>query len=208
MEEAVQPGPLFTPAAFEPHCHYLVVRNGRDRVIATLRVLPPQGALRLGGYAAESAFDLQMLDVLRHRMLELGRPRVHPEYEAVAVMPALGDAIARYLIKNGHDYVFAAIPVDLSDGGHAAAALYQDAVTRAESPDDLRVFPRYRFPLEAYRATEARPPAVLRGLMDLGAWVCGEPAWIDSENCAEIPVLLPLARMHSRETKLFLARAA
>ncbi len=40
------------------------------------------------------------------------------------------------------------------------------------------------------------------------AWICGEPA-LDAElGCADLPILLPLARMHTRYTRHFLAQAA
>jgi len=40
------------------------------------------------------------------------------------------------------------------------------------------------------------------------AWVCGEPTWDRDFDRADIPLLLPLARMQARAARTFLAVAA
>ena len=77
------------------------------------------------------------------------------------------------------------------------------------SPEDLRALPRRRLALESLRdVLRHEPPSLLKGYLDLGAWICGEPA-VDSDfGCADLPILLPLARMRGRYARHFLARAA
>ena len=51
-------------------------------------------------------------------------------------------------------------------------------------------------------------PPLVKGYLNLGAYVCGEPAWDPDFNCADLPILLPLSRMDARYARHFLAQAA
>jgi putative hemolysin len=195
---------------FDAHCEHLVVREARKgRVVGTYRILSPDAALRAGGYYAEGQFDLALLDVLRGRMVEVGRACVDPEFRGGNVMLVLWSALARYLVDNGHDFVLGSCSLDLADGGHRAASIFRAACARSASPEDYRVYPRRPLPLARLRdALPAAPPSLLRAYLNLGAWVCGEPAWDHDFSCADLPLLLPLARMHGRYARHFLAQAA
>ena len=193
---------------FDSWCDHLVVRDG-DLVVGTYRMLPPGAAAGCGGYYAEERFDLAPLDLLRDRMVEAGRACVDPRYRAGTVMLLMWSALARYLVESGHDYVFDSASVGLADGGHEAASIYHRLAATHLSPDDCRVVARNRLPLETLCDTrEAAPPPLLRGYLNLGAWLCGEPAWDRAFGCADFPILLPLARMHGRYARHFLAQAA
>lgn len=195
---------------FDTFCEHLVVHDsGSGEVVGTYRILPPQAAQLAGGYYAEQLFDLSMLDVLRDRMVEVGRACLHPDYRTGTVMLLMRSTLARYLIDRGFDYVTGCASVSLDDGGDTAASLYRVALERNMSPEDYRVYPRCSLPLESLRDTlQASPPPLLRAYLNLGAWICGEPAWDPVLDCADFPILLPLARMHSRYVKHFLAHAA
>ena len=193
----------------DEHCEHLVVRDVRaDDIIGAYRILGPADARRPGGYHGDGAFDLALLIVLRDRMVEVDRPCVHPRYPFESVMTHLWSALARYLIEHRHDYVLGSASVSLRDGGHVAASIYRMACARFMSPDDYRVFPRQRLPLEGLSDTrKVDLPPVLKGYLDLGAWVCGEPALNRNEGTADFPILLPLARMQGRDARDFLAKA-
>ena len=194
---------------FDEHCEHLVVRDVRsDDIIGAYRILGPADARRHGGYHADPAFDLALLIVLRDRMVEVDRPCVHPRFPFESVMTHLWSALARYLIEHRHDYVLGTASVSLRDGGHVAASIYRMACARFMSPDDYRVFPRQRLPLEGLSDTRrVQFPPVLKGYLDLGAWVCGEPALNRIEGTADFPILMPLARMQGRDARDFLAKA-
>ena len=191
-------------------CEHLVVRDlDDDVVVGACRILAPDDARRAGGYHSEHAFDMDLLGVLRDRMVEVGRTCIHPEYRGDCVMRSLFSALARYLIDNGYDYVIGSAELDVSDGGHHAASIHRAAWERSASPEDYRVYPRRRLPLEILCGTRAvSPPPHLRGYLDAGAWVSGEPAIDEGRECALLPFLLPLARMRDRYARHFLARAA
>jgi putative hemolysin len=194
---------------FDEHSDHLVVRDTKSgAIVGAYRILPPRDARKAGGYSADRDFDLALLIVLRERMVEVDRPCVDPVYPFESVMTYLWSALARYLIENRFDYVFGTADVTLRDGGHAAASIHRMACARFASPEDYRVFPRRHLPLDSLSVT--RPvtlPPLLKGYLDLGAWVCGEPALIAETGNAEFPVLLPLARMRGGDARDFLARA-
>jgi putative hemolysin len=204
------PGPGRDEDAFDAHCEHLVVHDREaDEVAGTYRILSPDGARCAGGYYAEQRFDMTLLHLLRGRMVEVGRACVHGEYRAGNVMLLMWTALARYLIENRHDYVMGSASIGVSDGGHAAASVYRAASARAMSPEDLRMFPVRRLALDRLHDTlPVAPPPLLRAYLNLGAWVGGEPALDPDFGCVDIPILLPLARMHTRYTRHFLAQAA
>jgi putative hemolysin len=191
------------------HCEHLVVRDTRsDEIVGAYRILDPSDARRHGGYQADRDFDLALLIVLRDRMVEVDRPCVHPRHSFESVMTHLWSALARYLIEHRYDYVLGSASVSLRDGGHVAASIYRMACSRFLSPDDYRVFPRQRLPLEGLSDTrKVEFPPLLKGYLDLGAWVCGEPALNRHQGTADFPILMPLARMQGRDTRDFLAKA-
>ena len=196
-------------ARFAEHCDHLVATDAKsDRVVGACRILSPRDARKAGGYAADHHFDLALLIVLRERMVEVDQPCVDPLYSFESVMTHMWSALTRYLIDNRYDYVLATAGISLRDGGHAAASAHRMACARFASPEDYRVFPRRRLPLDSLSVT--RPvalPALFKGYLDLGAWVCGEPALVPETGTAEFPLLLPLARMRGGDARDFLAKA-
>lgn len=195
---------------FDAHCEHVVVRDlERQAIVGTYRILPPDHARRIGAYHAERCFDLDLLALLRDRMVEVGRACVHPDYPPGAVLGVMWGSLCRYLIEHGHDYVFATASVPVADGGHRAASLYRSIAERHESPEDLRVRPRERLPLENLReALPVAPSTLLHAYLELGAWVCGEPGFEPESLSAALPLLLPLARMRGRAARQFLTCAA
>jgi putative hemolysin len=194
----------------DEHWQHLVVREmDIDRIAGSCRLLAPRDALRAGGYQADRDFDTALLIVLRNRMVEVDRLYVHPHYRFENIVTRLWSALARYLIENRHDYLLATAPVSLLDGGHVAASAFRNACARYLSPDDYRVFPRRRLPLENLSDTRAIPlPALLKGYLEMGGWLCGEPAHDVESGSANFPILVPLARMQGRDARRFLAQAA
>ncbi len=194
----------------DDYCQHVVVRDiNEDVTVGACRILAPDDARRAGGYESDRLFDLEMLGLLRERMVEVGRACIHPEYRGELVMRRVLSALARYLIENGLDHVIGSADLDIGDGGHRAASIHRIAWERSASPEDYRVFPLKPLPLDILSDTRgASPPPVLRALLESGAWVSGEPAVSPDGDSALIPFLLPLARMRDRYARQFLADAA
>ncbi|MEV4626086.1 GNAT family N-acyltransferase [Micromonospora sp. NPDC049523] len=202
---------------FDAHCDHLLVRDdSTGAVVGTYRMLPPDRALRAGRRYAESEFDLSSFAPLRDELVEIGRSCVHPDHRTGAVINLMWAGIARYLHLRGLRWLGGCASLPLDDGGANAAAVWQQVSARNMAPPPLRVRPHRPWLAEpagvaalAARAerTENPPaavPALLKGYLRLGAWVCGEPAYDPDFGVADLYVLLSMDRMHPRYRRHFL----
>lgn len=191
------PEPGIDQDIFDPYCEHLVVRDGAE-VVGTYRLLPPEGARRLGLYYSETEFDLIRLRGIRHDIVEVGRSCIAPRYRTGAVIALLWSGLARYMLANGHGYLAGCASTSLA----AAPALERRAEHLA--PVEYRVTPRRRLPAAGSLSTGQALPPLVKGYLRAGAWVCGEPAWDPEFNCADFFMLLPLARIEARYARHFL----
>lgn len=190
---------------YDPHCRHLVVRDDDSgETVGTYRILSPESAGRIG-YYSENEFDLTRLQHLRPRLVEIGRSCVHPDYRTGATIALLWSGLARYMTENGYDYLMGCASVSMADGGHAAASLYSRLADEHLGPPEYRVFPRCPLPLAALRQDlAAETPPLIKGYLRAGAWICGEPAWDPDFNTADLPILMPMARVSSRYARHYL----
>jgi putative hemolysin len=191
---------------FDPFCEHIVAREaGSGEVIGTYRLLAPESARRIGCYYSESEFDLTRLQLLRDRMVELGRSCIHPDHRSGMVIALLWSAIARYMLAGNYAYLAGCASLSMADGGHAAASLFERLRARYMAPVEYRVFPRSRLPLDELDAgRRAEPPPLVRGYLRAGARVCSEPAFDPDFNTADLFLLLPMAQLGARHQRHFL----
>ena len=190
----------------DPFCHHLLVRErGSGALVGTYRILPADRARSAGGFYAEREFDLRRLGGLRPMTVEVGRACVHPDFRQGSVIALLWAALLRYLNASEGRYVMGCASVSLA-GGHAeAAAICGRLCEEHSSPGGWRVFPYHPFPTRGWsRAAAHEPPPLIRGYLHLGAFVCGEPAWDESFNTADLLMLLPLSRLDPRYARRLL----
>lgn len=187
---------------FDPYCEHLIVRDG-SQVVGTYRMLPPEGAKRIGLYYSETEFDLIRLRGIRDRLVEVGRSCIAPGYRSGSVIALLWSGLARYVLASGHGYLAGCASISLADGGQAVAALQQRKEHLA--PVEYRVTPRrkVRFQKEFSKGEKAQLPPLVKGYLRAGAWICGEPALDTEFNCADFFMLLPLARIEARYARHF-----
>lgn len=110
-------------------------------VIGTYRILSPEQAKAVGSYYSETEFDLIRLQHLRPRMVEIGRSCVHPDYRTGATIALLWSGLAQYMTHRGYDYLIGCASISMADGGHGAAALF-DQLGEYMSPDRIPRLPR------------------------------------------------------------------
>ena len=191
---------------FDHYCDHLLVRdNGDNKVVGTYRILPPEQAVKAGGYYSETEFDMTRLMHLRDRMVEVGRSCVHPDYRDGATITQLWSGLADYIGKSGHEYLIGCASISMADGGHVAASLYRKLHRIYSAPAEYSVFPRCPLPIRALNQyLDAPIPPLLKGYLRLGAYICGEPAWDPEFNTADLFILLPMSRMSNRYAKHFL----
>lgn len=191
---------------FDKYCEHLLVRESNEnRVVGTYRILSPDQARKMGGYYAQTEFDLTRLLHLSDRMVEVGRSCVHWDYRDGATITHLWSGLAQYVLKNRHEYLIGCASISMADGGHVAASIYRKLHRIYGAPIEYSVFPRNPLPLHALNQhLDAPIPPLIKGYLRLGAYICGEPNWDAEFNTADLLILLPMVRLNSRYAKHFL----
>ena len=94
----------------------------------------------------------------------------------------------------------------LADGGHIAAGVRERINAKHLSPPAMRARPRrpWEPPAGLTPDPKVAVPALLRGYLRLGSWVCGEPAYDADFNCADFYVLFSMDRLDPRYRRHFL----
>jgi putative hemolysin len=191
---------------FDQFCDHLLVRESEtDRVIGTYRILNPHQANLAGGYYSAGEFDLSRIAHLFDRTVEVGRACVHQDYRNGGTITMLWAGLAKYMKTHHYEYMIGCGSVPMTDGGHMAASLFKQIKEKHMSPPEYRVFPHNRLPIEALQSDlEVACPALIKGYLRLGAYICGEPAWDADFNTADMLVMLPLSRLNKRYASHFL----
>lgn len=191
---------------FDAFCEHLLVRDySTGKVVGTYRILDPHMANEAGGYYAAGEFDMTRLLHLSPSMVEIGRSCVHPDYRNGATIGLLWAGLAHFMRQNGYEYLIGSASVGMADGGHNAAAVYNNIKGLYSAPAEYSVFPRCPLPLQALaRDMNVACPPLIKGYLRAGAWVCGEPHWDPDFNTADMLMMLPMARMSQRYASHFL----
>lgn len=191
---------------FDRYCDHLLVRD-HHKVVGTYRILPPEQARMAGGYYSETEFDISNLSHLRDAMAEVGRSCVDADYRDGATIGQLWSGLADYIVKNGHEYMIGCASMSMSDGGHYAASVFNKVYRLHAAPEELRVTPHNRLPLESLNQDmDVIIPPLIKGYLRLGAYIAGEPAWDKDFNCADLFILLPVSRMNARYSRHFMRK--
>ena len=193
---------------YDPWCEHLMVREqATGRVVGTYRLLTPVNAERLGGYYSESEFDLSSLGDKRKQVIELGRSCIHADYRNGAVIMLLWAGIASIVKHLKLRYVLGCASVSLRDGGVTAAHVWKEAKRSLAQGADMPVLrPLHPYPvsrLEHDAGLPARMPPLIKGYLNVGGRICGEPAWDPDFNTADFPVFLDIAEMSPRYRRHF-----
>jgi putative hemolysin len=191
--------------AFDSYCDHLIVRDtDRDEVVGTYRILTSWKAKDAGQFYSETEFDLSKLKPLTPGIVEVGRSCIHPDYRQGGVIALLWAGLAQYMMTGGYKYLMGCASVSLADGGSQATATYLSLRNTCLSPDCWRVVPHRRYPIQGCHLV-GKPllPPLVKGYVRLGAYICGEPAWDQEFNTADLFMLLPLSRMNPRYARHF-----
>ena len=200
---------------YDPFCRHLVVRErAGGAVVACTRILSDQDAAGTGGFYSQTEFDLGRLHALPGRKLEIGRTCVHPEHRGGGAIACLWQGLAGFMLAERYDYLFGCASVDMRDGGRQARLIYRSARERGQVNDSLGIAPRV--PLPDGGAPAAAPPIglnasvrrllppLLKAYLNLGAEICGAPAWDRRFNVADMFVLVDRAHIAPRYARRFL----
>ena len=194
---------------YDRFCEHLVVRDDvSQKIIGTYRILSPEAARRAGSYYSETEFNLDRLNHLRDRTVEVGRSCIHPDYRTGGTIALLWSGLVRYMLHNHHEYLIGCASIGMADGGHAAAGIYHRMEAHM-APPEYRVFPNCPLPLDRIEASkDAECPPLIKGYLRAGAYVCGDPAWDPDFNTADMLMMLPMSRIDARYARHFVERQA
>ncbi len=194
---------------FDEFCDHLIVRDTRTlEVVGTYRVLTPRALAHTRGFYSENEFNLDRLSSLRPRIIEAGRACIHPDYRSGGVIMMLWAGLAACMQREKAEFLIGCASVSLADGGHTINALYRKLAQENLCPPEYRVTPRLPFPLHKDPLSEGlQIPALIKGYLRSGAWVCGEPAWDPDFHSADLFMMLPLSRLDSRYARHYLKEA-
>ena len=193
---------------FDDFCDHLIIRdNATNDVVGTYRLLRPEQAAGAGRRYGDDEFDLSPLRALRGQLVEAGRSCVDPAHRSGAVVNLMWAGIARYLHLHGLRWLGGCASVSLADGGMTAAGVRTRVNARHLAPPAWRVTPHRPWAGPGECARQIPPPALLRGYLRLGAWVCGEPAHDPQFNVADFYVLFSMDRLDARYRRHFLGDA-
>ncbi|MRW92858.1 GNAT family N-acetyltransferase [Duganella sp. FT80W] len=185
---------------FDEHCDHLIVRDSDTlMVVGTYRLLSANRARKLGRLYSEGEFDLGRLNNIRSRIVEAGRACIHPDYRGGSVIMLLWSGLAEYMRRENAEFLVGCASISLADGGHNAVAVYQQLIAKNLAPVEYRVTPHLPFPFSKLEAAQKpQVPALLKGYMRSGAWICGDPAWDPDFESADLFLLMPLANLDTR----------
>lgn len=194
---------------FDPHCRHMIVRDlEAGRVVGTYRLLDYEGARAAGGFYSESEFDLGRILHLARWTVEIGRACIHPEYRSSAAITVLWSAMMRHILLRGYQFVIGCASVETREGGHVAASICRQLLTRHLAVDEWRVHPRRAFVVEGWAdLPDVQIPGLIRAYLHLGAQVCGEPAWDPDFKTADLLMMLPVAALNRRYVERILRAA-
>ena len=111
--------------------------------MACTRVLSDEDVPQTGGFYTQSEFKLGRLRSLPGKKLEVGRTCVHPDHRNGGAITCLWLGLAEFMLSRGYEYLFGCASVGMSDGGHQAHAIYQNALERGLVNLGLDVHPRF-----------------------------------------------------------------
>ncbi len=191
---------------FDIHCDHLLVRtHDAGEVIGTCRLISPEAAKSAGGYYAEGEFALAHLQHLRADMMEIDRFCIHPDYRSGSVMALLWSGLGQYIAQRQYLYLIGCASISMNDGGHNAANLYQQLSAKHTISEEYRTTPLH--PLPYQKLASGKPaviPPLIKGYLRAGGYVCGEPAWDNDFNVADLLFLLPMTQLNKRYGRTFL----
>lgn len=191
---------------FDSWCeHFMVVDKNTDEVVGTYRLLTPENAIAAQGYYSEQEFDLAPLAAMRPKLVEVGRSCIHANYRTGRVIMLLWSGIAAIMRAGGYRYLLGCASVSLRDDGVTAAEVWRHAQkSMAQNPHLPKLEPIHRYPVEKLNSNlPARVPPLIKGYLNLGAGICGAPAWDPDFNTADFPILLDLHYLDERYKKHF-----
>ena len=190
---------------YDEHCQHLIVKDEDNGcVVGCYRLLTIDGARKVGGWYSAGEFDLSRIEHVLERTVELGRACVHKDYRNGGVVLLLWTGLVKFMQLENLSYMIGCGSISMADGGHFAASLFTQLQQKYYAPPEYRVFPKNPLPIHALqRDLAVECPALIKGYVRAGAYICGEPHWDADFNSADVLVMMPMSRLNPRDARHF-----
>ncbi|WP_430733387.1 GNAT family N-acetyltransferase [Ectothiorhodospira lacustris] len=191
---------------YDRYCHHLLVRDGHTgAVVAYTRILKDTEARLAGGFYSQNEFELDGLDRLPGRIMEIGRTCVHPDYRSGTAIAVLWSGLGRFMATHRIRYLIGCASIGLHDGGHQAHAIMERLKGRHPDPETLLVRSRLPLPRQVAGCEGAViMPPLLKAYLRLGARIGAEPCWDPDFNVADVFIFLDEGLVPARYRRHFL----
>lgn len=209
---------------YDALCDHIVVTYG-STIVGTYRVLPlnrlgrahptcpsATAAHSLMHPYSHSEFDVTAIreTYSDEKILELGRSCIHPDHRNGQAARLLWSGVAKYMMQHGFQALVGCVSVHgISDlQAHRLAATFKEK-GMWDDRFELAVQPKYQSEFDATEvdlsslgvmpadATRMLPP-LMKGYVNLGAKVCGGPAFDKSFACHDYLMLLDVTKLSPR----------
>ncbi len=198
---------------FDKFCeHVVVIDRNTKQVVGTYRLLLGSVAKNSLGFYSETEFDLKNIKKnCSAELLELGRACVDESYRKYPIIKLMWKAIISYIEQNRVRYVLGCASIE-EPTPKKVGKIFRFLKDKFFSPSRFRVYPLKdrRFPYlkdpGAYGKREVLQmlPSLVKGYLNIGAFVCGEPAWDKVFGTADFFMMLDTKRMNTSFVRKFL----
>jgi len=183
---------------FDFGCDHLIVIDKRTGVfVGTYRLI---SSLYAKKFYSETEFDLSGILDLPGVKLELGRACVHKDYRSGSSIALLWRGITEYMKQTGTQYLFGCSSVKTTNKLQIAA-IHKKLSRDYSAPSTFNTVPRLRFKIKNFDhmissvtdedelAVDNIIPALIKSYLNMGALICGEPAYDKKFKCADFLTL-------------------
>jgi putative hemolysin len=209
---------------YDSLCDHIVVSQG-SKIVGTYRLLPlarlghtfSENALGMDSERPENPYSQSEFDVTAIRevytdekILELGRSCIHPDHRNGQAARVLWSGVAKYMVQHGFQALIGCVSIhDISELQALRLAATFKEKGMWDERFDLGVQPKYQSEFDASEvdldslgvmpadATRMLPP-LMKGYVNLGAKVCGGPAFDKNFACHDFLMLLDVSKLSPR----------
>ncbi|KMQ49676.1 putative hemolysin [Chitinispirillum alkaliphilum] len=195
--------------------HLIIIDKKSDSYIGTYRLL---SSLFSDKFYSATEFDLSNILSLPGVKLELGRACVHKDYRTGSTITLLWRGISKYMRETGTKYLFGCSSVKNEDKTEITR-IYRHLKANSFTGEEFRVCPRWKFrikrlpvimkrldqnmPLENDSEVTDLIPPLLKSYINMGAQVCGEPAYDRKFKCADFLTLFNIDNSSSQTKRKY-----
>ncbi len=188
---------------FDFDCDHLIIKDtSTNKIIGTYRVRSSEFTDK---FYSQQEFMMNSILQLPGKKIELGRACIHQDYRRGIIISLLWKGIADYIVASKADYLFGCATVT-TDDPRQAALLTKYFEEEGRIIPEFRAKPtlKYSMPLFSFfsqefiaplspenkAAAKAILPPLCRAYLNIGAYICGEPAWDKEFQCIDFLTIL------------------